>query len=206
MHLNCFTSCRLMLNCFSFTFQVSARTAIIDFTVTMKGLEEQLLGRVINTEKEVKRSLSLHHSSTLQNSQFRFKMGTRQIVQTIYLILKELEAERVKLMEDVTSNKRKMKELEDNLLYRLTSTQVSCVLISFCVVLIRKYFYIGHQITADYILLLDTKRSVVKAAEVKVAPYMFLSTRKMIRERAMAPAFKLCLLQFLPRSTIRTFI
>ena len=28
-------------------------------------------------------------------------------------------------MEDVTANKRKMKELEDNLLYRLTSTQVT---------------------------------------------------------------------------------
>ena len=28
-------------------------------------------------------------------------------------------------MEGVTSNKRKMKELEDNLLFRLTSTQVS---------------------------------------------------------------------------------
>lgn len=40
------------------------------------------------------------------------------------LIFQELESERVKLMEDVQSNKKKMKELEYNLLYRLTSTKV----------------------------------------------------------------------------------
>ncbi|XP_076677676.1 dynein heavy chain 8, axonemal kl-3 isoform X2 [Andrena cerasifolii] len=71
----------------SYTPEIFARSAIIDFTVTIKGLEDQLLGRVILTEKT------------------------------------ELETERTQLIADVTANNRKIKELEANLLQKLTTVE-----------------------------------------------------------------------------------
>ncbi|XP_051153326.1 dynein axonemal heavy chain 8 isoform X1 [Leptopilina boulardi] len=71
----------------SYPPEIFARTSIIDFTVTIKGLEDQLLGRVILAEKQ------------------------------------ELETERTQLITDVTANKRKIKQLEANLLHKLTTVQ-----------------------------------------------------------------------------------
>ncbi|KAF6214793.1 hypothetical protein GE061_009536 [Apolygus lucorum] len=75
----------------SYSPEISARTSIIDFTVTMKGLEDQLLGRVIMKEKA------------------------------------ELELERTSLVTDVTNMKRKMIQLEANLLHKLTTVEGSLV-------------------------------------------------------------------------------
>lgn len=72
-----------------YTPEIAAKTSIIDFAVTMRGLEDQLLGRVILAEK------------------------------------RELEQERMDLVMDVTTNRRKMQELEANLLHKLSTTQGS---------------------------------------------------------------------------------
>ncbi|CRK87169.1 CLUMA_CG000977, isoform A [Clunio marinus] len=72
-----------------YTPEITARTMIIDFTVTIKGLEDQLLGRVILSERN------------------------------------DIETERMQLETDVTMNKKLSKELENNLLYKLSTTQGS---------------------------------------------------------------------------------
>eukprot|EP00698_Gefionella_okellyi_P018829 TRINITY_DN568_c0_g1_i2.p1 TRINITY_DN568_c0_g1~~TRINITY_DN568_c0_g1_i2.p1 ORF type:complete len:4478 (+),score=1217.70 TRINITY_DN568_c0_g1_i2:54-13487(+) len=69
-----------------FSPEVSASASVINFTVTMKGLEDQLLSRIIMREKE------------------------------------QLELQKRRLMKDVTASKRKIQELEANLLSRLMST------------------------------------------------------------------------------------
>ena len=68
-----------------FTPELSARVTVIDFTVTLQGLEDQLLARVVLQEKP------------------------------------ELQEERTKLLQEVNAYKKKIMELQDDLLFRLSN-------------------------------------------------------------------------------------
>jgi dynein heavy chain len=75
----------------AFSPELSARCCVIDFTVTLAGLEQQLLNRVVSMERE------------------------------------QLEIERSQLVAELTANRRKVRDLEAELLQRLSDATGSLV-------------------------------------------------------------------------------
>ena len=101
-----------------YTPELSAKVTLVDFTVTMAGLEDQLLGKLILKEKH------------------------------------ELEEQRQGLMEEVQSYKKKIKQLEDDLLFRLSNSQVgqsscscqmSCTVHNLMIMHPMIHVYVAHQ-------------------------------------------------------------
>ncbi|CAJ0941089.1 unnamed protein product [Ranitomeya imitator] len=108
-----------------FTPEISAKTSIIDFSVTKTGLEKLLLGRVVLAEQE------------------------------------ELEVERITLMQEVNVNTRRMRELEDSLLLRLSAMTGSLVEDKSLADVLR----ITQQIVSD----LSEKLFIAADTEVKIS-------------------------------------
>ena len=113
----------------SFNPETFAKTSVVDFTVTIKGLEEQLLGRVILKEK------------------------------------KELEIDRVKLLEEISSNKKKVKDLEDNLLQRLSSTKGSLVDDESLVIVLETTKKTSIEVNEKLIIAAETNKKITFARD-----------------------------------------
>jgi hypothetical protein len=107
-----------------FAPEICARCAVIDFTVTLSGLESQLLGRV------------LHHEQ------------------------RGLEEQRQQLLRDVNANKRRVKELEDALLDRLSNSTGNMVDDDELIEVLTSTKRIAQEVHEKLATSLDTERKI----------------------------------------------
>eukprot|EP00002_Diphylleia_rotans_P003858 TRINITY_DN1273_c0_g1_i13.p1 TRINITY_DN1273_c0_g1~~TRINITY_DN1273_c0_g1_i13.p1 ORF type:complete len:1331 (-),score=331.88 TRINITY_DN1273_c0_g1_i13:251-3709(-) len=112
-----------------FSPEVAAKTVIIDFTVTLKGLEDQLLGRVILKEKA------------------------------------ELEKQRLGLLEEVNTNKKKIQQLEDDLLFRLSSTQGNLLEDHTLVEVLANTKQTSEEVSEKLVVCYETEKQINSARE-----------------------------------------
>ena len=97
-----------------FSPELQAKTTVIDFTVTMKGLEEQLLGRVSQGLKS-----TCNRPITVQNDLIHFIHC--HFSQVISKEQSALEEQLTGVIATVTSNTKSLQLLDQQLLDRLTS-------------------------------------------------------------------------------------
>lgn len=112
-----------------FSPELSARVAIVDFTVTQAGLEDQLLGRLILKEKG------------------------------------ELEEQRQKLMQDVQSYRKRIEELESDLLIRLSSSSGNLLDDTALIDILAVTKATSQEVSARLVHASETRKIITEACE-----------------------------------------
>ncbi|PWU96429.1 putative dynein heavy chain [Trypanosoma cruzi] len=122
--------CSLPPNCpTKFTPEMFAKSLVIDFTVTMEGLEQQLLSHVIGREKA------------------------------------ELNEESAKLSEDINSNEKRRKNLEDRLLKQLSESQGNLIDDVGLIQTLQETKDASAEIAEKLTTALETKKRIAGACE-----------------------------------------
>jgi len=97
-----------------FSPELSAKTTVIDFTVTLRGLEQQLLGRVLNMEQRALEEMLVALKEETTNSTKSLQMYGKQLLERLSKAKGNL-LDDTQLVEVLANTKAKAKEVEGKL-------------------------------------------------------------------------------------------